>query len=178
MKHILLCLFAFTVLLTACTTSSERNSGDSPANLKTTLQPFSDTVKMDTFKVVLQGKKPKDMLLTFSITAFDGKEIYKEELKARDLIENYKETLDLSKENSQRDFIIDEFNIFFDEENFLWPALTPEQTPDKYTQDKAFFHELQQRNLNGFKYRVSKETNIYIAWSEQEKKVKVYYKCC
>lgn len=178
MKHILLCLFALTVLLTACTSPSEKNSNTSPANLKTTVQSFSDTVKMDTFKVVLEGKKPKDMMLIFSITAYDGKEIYKQELKARDLIDNYKETIDLSKENSQREFIADEFNLFFDEENFLWPALTAEQTPDKYAQDKAFFQELQQSNLNGFKYRVSKETNVYIAWSEAEKKVKVYYKCC
>ncbi|MEJ5963378.1 hypothetical protein [Pedobacter immunditicola] len=178
MKYILLTLFAFTFLLSACTNPSEKNSSKPPADLKTTIQSFSDTAKMDTFKVVLQGKRPKDMLLTFSITAFDGKEIYKKELKGRDLIDNYKETLDLSKENSQRDFIMDEFNLFFDEENFLWPALTAEQTPDKYATDKTFFQELQQSNLNGFKYRVSKETNIYIAWSEQEKKVKVYYKCC
>lgn len=178
MKYILLCLFAFTILLTACTSPSDKNNSKAPTNLKTTIRSFSDTVQMDTFKVVLQGKKPKDMLLTFSITAFDGKEIYKKELKARDLINNYKETLELNKENSQRDFIMDEFNLFFDEENFLWPALTSEQTPDKYAEDKAFFQELQQSNLNGFKYRVSKETNIYIAWSEQEKKVKVYYKCC
>jgi len=178
MKYILLSLFAFTVFLTSCTSSSKNNQSKAPANLKTTVQSFSDTVKMDTFKVVLQGKKPKDMLLTFSITAFDGKEIYKQELKARDLIDNYKETLDLSKENSQREFIMDEFNLFFDEENFLWPALTPEQRPDKHAPDKAFFQELQQSNLSGFKYRLGKETNIYIAWSAQEKKVKVYYKCC
>jgi len=178
MKHILLYLFAFTVLLNACTSPSEKNSSKAPADLITTIQSFSDTVKMDTFKVVLQGENPKDMLLIFSITNFDGKEIYKKDLKARDLIDNYKETLDLSKEKSQRDFIRDEFNLFFDEENFLWPALTSEQTPDKYAPDKAFFQELQQSDLNGFKYRLSKETNVYIAWSEKEKKVKVYYKCC
>jgi hypothetical protein len=178
MKYIILNLFALALFLTSCNNSPEKKSSTPPAQIRTIVQPFSDTTQLDTFKVVLHGDKPKDMLLTFSIIAFNGEEIYRKVLKAKDLIANYKETIELSKENSQRKFIHEELNLFFEEENFLWPALTPEQKPDKHAPDKAFFEELQHSELNGFKFRVSKETNIYIAWSAKEKKVKTYYKCC
>nr|WP_199082070.1 hypothetical protein [Pedobacter sp. ASV19] len=72
----------------------------------------------------------------------------------------------------------DEFNFFLEDENFLEPAVTSDEIPDQYTADKAFYEELKRSNLNGFKYRISKETKVYIAWSALEKKVKIYYKCC
>ena len=72
----------------------------------------------------------------------------------------------------------DEMGLFFDEENFLEPAVTADEQPDKNTPDKNFFTELKQSGVNGFKYRLGKESNLYIAWSQQEKKVKTYYECC
>ena len=177
MKYLILYLFTLLFFLTACQNTSDKQPND-PANLKTTVAFFSDTTKMDTFKVVLQGKKPKDMLLTFNIVTGNGKEIYKKVFKASDLINNYQETLDLSKEKSQRDFIQQEFNLFLEEENFLWPALTPEQKPDRQSPDLAFFKELQDSQLNGFQYRLTKETKVYIAWSGKHQQVKIYYKCC
>jgi hypothetical protein len=177
MKHLILFFLAFTLFCCACNNVTEKNS-ESNVETKTSLNHFSDTIKMDTFKVVISGKKPRDMELRFSITAFNGKEIYYQILKARDLIDNYKETLDLSKEKSQRSFIQEEFNQFLDEENFLVPAVMENEEPNKQTPDPVFFKELKDTQLDGFKYRVSKETNIYIAWSAKDQKVKVYYKCC
>jgi serine/threonine-protein kinase RIO1 len=73
---------------------------------------------------------------------------------------------------------MNEYKLFLDDENFLEPAVTENETPDQYTPDKKFHNELKQSALNGFKYRTGKETNIYIAWSEKEKRVKPYYNCC
>ena len=142
------------------------------------LKPFSDSVKADTFKVVLVGEQLKDIAIDFTIKSYSGKLIFHTVLKANDLIADYKSSVDLKKERSQMNFILDEYKLFLDEENFLEPAVTENEEPDQYTPDKNFYNELKQSALNGFKYRTGKENNVYISWSETEKKVKPYYNCC
>ncbi len=178
MKQALLKLFVITMLFSACQSSTEDEINSKAPSLKTTRFHFSDSLTMDTFSVELSGSKPKDMLLTFKITTAAGNEIYKKLFKAKELIDNYKETVDLSKSKSQRNFILEEFNQFLDEDNLLEPAIMPDQQPDKYSPDRDFFLELQESQLPGFKFRSTKETKIYIGWSSKTSKVKVYYKCC
>jgi hypothetical protein len=168
---------AFILLLTACTTKPTSEAKTYTA-VKTIAKSFSDTITLDTFQITLTGKQPKDMLLTFTIKNSGGKEIYRQVLQASALLANYKETVDLGKEKMQREFMLQELNYFLDEENFLEPAVTADETPDQYTPDKSFYNELKGTNFNGFKYRISKETKIYIAWSEKDQQVKTYYKCC
>ena len=71
-----------------------------------------------------------------------------------------------------------ELKLFLDEENFLEPAVTENETPDENTSDKNFYNELKRSGHNGFKYRLSNETEVYIAWSAQKKQVLPYYSCC
>jgi hypothetical protein len=168
---------ACILLLSACTTKPTSDTKED-TTVKTLTKSFSDTTTLDTFQITLTGKKPKNMLLTFTIKNSEGKEIYREELQASALLANYKETVDLGKERMQREFMLEELNYFLDDENFLEPAVTAEETADQYTPDKAFYNELKGTNFNGFKYRISKETKIYIAWSEKDQQVKTYYKCC
>lgn len=175
MKHYLLPILIVIGLATACSQSNKSIEKTGP---QTILKPFSDTLKSDTFKLVLNGEKLKDMYMEFTITAHTGQQIYSKTFKATDLINNYKASVDLEKERTQIAFIKDEFKLFFDEENFLEPAVTENESPDQYTPDVIFYNELKRSGLNGFKYRSGKETSVYIAWSEQEKKVKPYYKCC
>ena len=177
MKIFTLPLLAFILLFAACTTKSSPETEEA-TQVKTMTKSFSDSLKVDTFQITLTGKKPKNMLLTFSIKNWEGKEIYQQVLQASALLDNYKETLDLGKEKMQRDFMLQELNFFLDDENFLEPAVTEEESPDQYMPDKVFYNELKRTNLNGFKYRISKETKIYIAWSEKEQQVKIYYQCC
>jgi len=177
MKIFKLPLIALLLFLAGCT-STPNSKNDNDPLVKTLVKSFSDSTTLDTFEVTLTGKKPKDMLLTFKIKTSDGREIYQQVLKASALIKNYKETLDLGKEKMQHDFMLQELNFFLDEENFLEPAVTAEEEPDQYTPDRAFYEELKGTNINGFKYRISKETKIYIAWSEKDKLVKIYYQCC
>ena len=73
-------------------------------------------------------------------------------------------------------FLKNEVQYFFEEEHFLEPAVMPNEQPDKNVPDKIFYEELKHTQLNGFNYRLAKEAKIYIAWSEKEQKVKVYYK--
>ena len=164
------------LLFAACNSD---NQGKQIGNrTKTAIRPFSDTTKSDTFHIVLNGNKPKDMELVFTIHKAGGGVIYTQTLKATALLDNYKETLDLDKEKQQIQFMQEELNLFFEDENFIEPAVTETEEADENTPDKSFFAELKKSSLNGFKYRLGKESKVYIAWSEKEKKVKIYYQCC
>ena len=145
---------------------------------KTTLQPFTDTVKLDTFKITLAGEKSDEMVLKFTIKNFNGIEIYKKEIKAKDLLKSYLASEDLKKENEKIKFINEQINVFLTEEHFLAPAVTEDQQFDNNTPDKAFYEELKATKLDGFYYSLGKDKSIYIAWSIKEQKVKVYYHCC
>lgn len=176
MKNYLILLIFPLCLFSACNSGSQELKGKIDTHV--VLKPFSDSIKVDTFKVILKGKMLKEMNIDFTITTYNGKIIYNKIFKATDLIENYKATLDLKKEQSQLDFVLNEYKLFLDDENFLEPAVTENESPDQYTPDKSFYNELMQSSLNGFKYRTGNENNIYIAWSEKEQKVKPYYNCC
>jgi len=175
MKQLLACLLLCTIILVAC------NSADNIAIeelSKTVTKPFSDSLKADTFKVQVLGDKPDNMHLAFSITSFDGKQIYDVDIKATDLFKNYIATIDLSKKKNQIEFLKEEVNRFFDDENFMEPAVDEEDKPDENVPDESFFDELKKTKLNGFIYRLGKENKNYVAWSTTESKVKTYYTCC
>jgi hypothetical protein len=178
MKRIYLALILFSFLISACNTDKESENIDLSSRTKVVLHSFSDTTKQDTFKLILSGKKPKDMALNFTITPEGGTPVYTKVLKATELLDNYKESVDLGRTKKQVKFIEEELELFFAEENFLDPAVTAEEQPDKNTPDKTFFAELKSSGLNGFQYRLGKETKVYIAWSAQQKKVMPYYECC
>lgn len=166
-------LFGF---ISACNNDAKKLKADVKDHV--VLKPFSDSLQADTFKVALVGTELKDIVIDFTITSHSGKLIFHNVLKATDLIADYKSSVDLKKERSQMNFILNEYQLFLDDENFLEPAVTENESPDQYTPDKNFYNELKKSALNGFKYRTGKENNVYIAWSETEKKVKPYYNCC
>ncbi|KRT13769.1 hypothetical protein ASU31_22710 [Pedobacter ginsenosidimutans] len=139
---------------------------------------FSDLKRLDTFKIELTGRKPEEMVLNFTIKNADGKEIYNTKIKGTELLGSTDPNVDLSKEKDQIIFLKTIADDFFSDDNFLEPAVMPEDKADNYTPDKALYEELKKSGLNGFKYRLGKENNIYIAWSEKEQKVKIYYNCC
>jgi hypothetical protein len=178
MKYLFFACLASALFLFACSGDGHGENDRSAWKDQLVLKPFSDSLAADSFKVVLSGEKLKDMVLHFTITSCKGEEIYSKEFKAPELIANYQSTLELNKEKAQLAFIQKEYDLFLEEENFLEPAVTENEQADKYTPDKKFHEELKKSNLNGFKYRLSNETKVYIAWSEREKKVKIYYQCC
>ncbi|RZL48877.1 MAG: hypothetical protein EOP00_08205 [Pedobacter sp.] len=168
-------LFLFAVLaFTSCKSEKKVEA----ITEKTQTFAFSDTVKLDTFKITLTGEKSAEMILKFTIKDYKGNQIYLKEIKATDLLKSYLASEDLKKENDKIKFLNGQINIFFDEEHFLVPAITEDQELDNNTPDKAFYEELKQTQLNGFYYSLGKDKSIYIAWSIKDQKVKVYYHCC
>lgn len=177
MKKTTICLLLFAFSLTACNSGTDDDQTSDTAE-RSMNKPFSDPIQADTFRVSLSGKSPEEMVLTFRITSHRGKEIYKEQIKANELFKNYDATIDLKKKKNQVKFMNEELARFFDEENFMEPAITEEETPDQFVPDRAFYEELKASQLNGFIYRLGKENKVYIGWSEKEQKVKTYYSCC
>jgi hypothetical protein len=160
-------------LFAACNSTSTNESTADLAKLqKTTTTPFTDTVKLDTFKVSWQGTTAKGSSLVFKIISYKGIEIYNTSIKADELL---KANEKLKTEADKLKYLKNEVTYFFEEEHFLWPAVLPTEKADKNVPDKVFYEELKQTQLNGFNYRLGKEAKVYIAWSIKENKVKVYY---
>ncbi|MES2419153.1 MAG: hypothetical protein V4541_13280 [Bacteroidota bacterium] len=176
-KTYFLVVFIF-LIIAACTTKPAADSSAVSIKIdKTTIMPFTDSLKADTFKVHLTGSTPNNSSLAFTITSFKGIVIYKASISGIDMLKN--ETAAALKKDSERmKFLQNEVNYFFDEEHFLIPAVLPSEKPDKNVPDKAFYEELKHTALNGFNFSGEKGVKIYIAWSVKEQKVKVYYKCC
>lgn len=170
--------YFYLLLLSLIFISCQNNTKVEATTAKTKQYAFTDTIKTDTFKVDLIGEKSDNMRIVFTITDYNGVQIYKEEVKATQLLKSYLASEDLTKESDKIKFLNEQLDVFFDEEHFLEPAVTEEQQADNNTPDKTFYEELKQNQLNGFYYSLGKDKSIYIAWSPTEKKVKVYYKCC
>lgn len=170
------------ILLGACTNNKKANQKSIEKEdgnyVHMVTHAFSDVKLPDTFRVELTGATPTEMVLAFTIKSHSGKEIYSININGIDLLGSTDPNVDLRKESNQIEFIRNIAFEFLDEDNFLIPAITPEQVPDEYTPDKNFYNELKKSKLNGFTYRLGKENNFYIAWSQKDNKVKVYYNCC
>ncbi|RZL25247.1 MAG: hypothetical protein EOO96_23095 [Pedobacter sp.] len=169
-----------TLIITACS-QGDKNKTDSIEfkNVNSSIaKSFSDLNSQDTFQIELTGRKPEEMVLNFTIKNAKGLEIYNTKLKGTELVGNTDPNIDLSKEKDQIIFLKTIANDFFSDDNFLEPAVLPDDKADNNTPDKQLYDELKKSGLNGFKYRLGKENNVYIAWSEKDKKVKIYYKCC
>jgi len=167
MKKIYFLIPIISIFVASCSSKPESQI------TKTATAPFTDTLKLDTFKVSLQGTASKSSILLFKIISYKGKEIYQASIKADELL---KANENLKTEGDKMKFLKNEVQYFFEEEHFLEPAVMPNEQPDKNVPDKIFYEELKHTQLNGFNYRLAKEAKIYIAWSEKEQKVKVYYK--
>jgi hypothetical protein len=178
MNRLTVCILIGAAVLATCSSPGSREAIPADEQQKIIVKSFSDSLQADTFKVKIEGSKPKDMQLAFTIRSFEGKLIYSISIKAADLFKNYDATINLNKKDNQIKFLKEEIGRFFEEENFMEPAVTEQENPDQYVPDKTFFEELKKNQLNGFIYRLGKENKVYIAWSVTEKKVKPYYICC
>jgi hypothetical protein len=178
MKKALIPTLSIICLLLACSSGGSETNADASELQNSATFAFSDTAQLDTFKVALIGKNTENMQMIFTINSFNGKEIYRQEIKTSELLKNYLATAEMKKESEKLKFLKEEITFFFDERHFLEPAVTEDEQPDQNVPDTAFYNELKQSGLNGFDYRLGKDHNLYIAWSAKEQKVKTYYKCC
>ena len=169
--------WAFMFCSCGNTDNQEQEQISSDETSSMVVKPFSDSLKVDTFRLNLLGSRPEDMQLSFTITSYEGRKIYDIKIDAKELFKNY-DVKNLNKEKNQLQFLKDEVGRFLDEENFMEPAVTEQESPDANVPDKLFYEELKKTQLNGFSYRLGKDKKRYIAWSSEGNKVKLYYSCC
>jgi hypothetical protein len=139
---------------------------------ETKLHVFSDTVKKDTFKLLLKGKTIKDGKGLFEIVSFDHKRIYSEQFQAVDLLGDL---IDFPLTDRQKeDTITYRFRNFFLNENFTTPALNKSEVLDTDYVKKEDFEDIKpDASSTGFIYALGYEGFAEIAWSKKRKKVVV-----
>ena len=182
MKKITYLLIFIIITTIACTKnknlkkkSSNKTSVRASQNSKillseTKLHTFSDTVKKDTFKLLLIGKTIKDGKGLFEITSFDRKRIYSVQFQAVDLPGDL---IDLPLTDRQKDdTITNRFRTFFSKENFETPALSKSEALDTVYVEKEDFDDIKPYPSSiGFIYSLGYEGFVKVAWSKKRKKV-------
>ncbi len=183
-NNLFICFLAvFFLSLSSCQSDKKESNGLTISESKevseyTRTYPFSSLTAKDQFIVKLSGEKPEDMLLDFSIKNEQDEIIYTVQVKGTDLLGSTDPNVDLRLEKDQISFIKNIAKDFLNDDQFLEPAVMPDQEADDYSPDKNFYEELKKSGFNGFMYRLGKENKYYIAFSKAENKVKVYYNCC
>ena len=171
-------IFVIVGVLFSCSNDDSKGTAQIVGIENKAVKNFSDSLAADTFSVKVVGASLDSQKLDFRIKNSKGMEIYHVDISSADILKNYDATIDLKKNKNKAKFLESEVSRFFDDENFMEPAITETETPDKNVPDLAFYEELKNSGLNGFFYRLGKEEKIYIGWSPKENKVKVYYNCC
>lgn len=175
-------LFLIFLSLISCQSSSDnkevKQNETAGASSYSRTYPFTSLEAQDLFTVTLTGNKPADMLLSFSIATAQGDEVFAIQIKGTDLLGSTDPNVDLRAEADQIAFIRNIAKEFLDDDQFLEPAVMPDQQADNWAPDPAFYDSLKKSGLNGFTYRLGKEDNYYIAFDPVSKEAKTYYNCC
>jgi len=107
MRKLSIFLISCLIVFSACQSKQDKEAGSVEfKNVNQSIaKSFSDLKTLDTFKIELTGRKPEDMVLTFTIKKADGKEIYNAKIKGTELLGSTDPNIDLTKEKDQIVFI-------------------------------------------------------------------------
>lgn len=156
---------------------------NAPANVQKILASstakhiFSDPTSYDLFKLTLTGNTLLKSKATFEILNAKGIRLYHESFDGI-WLSNELETEGFSTKQEDA-YIRKRVKDFFNESNFLKPAVGPKDMTNSDYSDLKIWNELRaNRNAIGFSYLLSYENNRKIAWSKKLKKTVVYWGCC
>lgn len=145
------------------------------------LHAFSDSVKLDTFKLTVMGSSVMQSKTTFEIISFDGKTIHSDTFDTK-LLVNYAINLGseagLPTADDEMKYIERRLKFFFHPENFHQPAIDTIETFDE-ADNTEYWHEIKaDRKAVSFTYLVGEENSISIAYSKRLKKAVIFWNCC
>lgn len=139
---------------------------------------FSDTTDKDEFHIYLKGKSILEAIVQFKITSPTGDVLLEEEFPSHYLI-GYGLFGDEITDEKKEKYITNRISTFLDEENFLMPAIDPNELFDADYSDKIIWDDIKSdKNAIGFYYLVGEEDGRTIAFSKKMKKVVQYFGCC
>jgi hypothetical protein len=154
-------------------------TNDSTLIEKKTKHKFSQIDTKDEFSICVKGESLLKGKVIFTITNFDGIEIFKEEFPSLYLIGyDLPQGINAPKKD-QDDFIKKRVNEFFDAKNFKTPAIISDEIFDEDYSEKEIWDEIKtDKYAIGFYFLIGEEDGKNIAYSKRLKKVVVYLTCC
>jgi hypothetical protein len=139
---------------------------------------FSNAGKEDIFSLKLIGKDTLNGEVDFQIISYNGNVIYHDNFDATSLIGMDMADNDVPKPTRKDscNYIITRMHHYFDEKNFITPAILSSEEYDKeYLSTKEIWREvISDKSSIGFYYLVGEENNRQIVYSKKTKKVVVY----
>lgn len=139
---------------------------------------FSDTENPDLFQLYLNGDSLLSGTVQFNIISFKGDTLHTEKFPANYLI-GYALDWESSSLQEKETFIKQRVKNFFSEDQFLKPAIKPNEKFDDDYADRQNWEEIKgDRMAIGYQYLVGEEDTKRIAWSKKRKKIVIYYNCC
>ncbi|NCA77917.1 MAG: hypothetical protein EOM90_16435 [Alphaproteobacteria bacterium] len=142
------------------------------------MHSFSQMDKQDQFYICIKGKSIIDGKMMFKIIKSDGTVILNEEFPSCYLL-NYGFEGDIHSVKDREDFIKSRISDFFNENNFLHPAIQPNESFDEDYSDKLIWDEIKSDQTSiGFSYLIGEEDIRMISFSKKKGKVVMYFNCC
>lgn len=140
---------------------------------KVCIHPFSDPVKPDKFMLSIKGRSLINGKGTIRIINFSGKEIFKKTFISEDLLGDLANDL---TPHQKIDTIKSRVKHFFDESNFVKPAIDPTEKFDEDQTDIKTWKDIKSdRSAIGFIYSMYYESTFGIAWSKKNHKVVQFF---
>jgi hypothetical protein len=157
--------------------SPEKPEQDSVLFQRDTTLSFSAKGESDTFRMIVTGKSLKEGKGTFQIMNQKGQTIHSENFETNMLLDY---AFDGNAEKSEAETHIRyRLESFFTPDKFRIPAIATSTVFDKNYSDKEIWDDIQaDQSAVGFTYLLGKEDKRYIAFSQKQNKVVMYYNCC
>ena len=145
---------------------------------RTVIHAFSEKNQKDTFRLTVTGASILTGKICFEIISYKSKKIYTQTFDAASLL-NY-DIAPTAPDREKQQFIKQRIKDFFNEDNFMNPAIKSEDTFDTdYSSGRKEWEAIKaDRSAIGFYYLVGEEDGRSIAWSKTLKKVVLYFNCC
>lgn len=143
----------------------------------TILHEFSSPVEKDSFKIQLTGRSINEGEVSFEIKSKHGHIILDETFPATYLLDYGLKANPTEEETA--DYIKERIDKFFDESNFINPAISRQDSFDADYSEKQIWEEvLADTTSVGFYYLVGEEDGRHITYSKRLRKAVVYFNCC
>lgn len=140
---------------------------------------FSSKQTKDQFKIELTGRDTLNGKVKFQILTQGGYSIYSTEFESRALLDYGLPPTATDIDRNR--YIIKRMDDFFNEKNFVKPAIDSNEVYDKEYYgviDEAVWKEIKKDRVVGFYYLLWEGDQAWIAFFNRDKKVINYKTCC
>jgi len=139
---------------------------------------FSNPNKKDIFSISIIGENILNGKMIFKITNSSGVELWNEIYPTNVLINGYIIDEDTTDEE-KISMIKNRVSSFFDDENFIFPAINPSDVFDRDYSDLEIWNDIKSdQKAKGFYYLIGLEESCKLTYSKTQKKIVKYFCCC